>query len=233
MATPAVPSYPFDPTGAKVSNRITGEQHILTISNPRDNYFIIPDVPPFFEDSMSIVYKDVVTGAPRQLVRNIDYYCSHPFVDASYSTAKPIFGSLTFLNTALAGTITLAYNTVGGKWVPGNDEIAAALADRIGNPRVTSWESIVNLPDAFPVIAHEYDLADLKGMDHVVKAVDNLTAAVAANSGLTMATHKADMANPHGTSAAQVGAYTKAETVSKITELVNAAISAHVAAYHN
>lgn len=233
MATPTVPSYPFDPTGLKMSNKITGEQHILTIANPRDNYFLIPDVPPFFEEGLSIVFKDAVTGAPRTLTKNIDFYCSHPFLEASYSTAKPIYGSITILNTAMAGIVTLAYNTVGGKWVPNNAQIAEALADRLNNPRVTSWESVVNMPDSFPVIAHEYDLKDLKGLDDLVASVNKLTEAVVNNSGLSVATHRSDMANPHGTTAAQVGAYTKAETVSKINELVNAAIAAHVAGYHN
>ena len=233
MANNTVASYPFDPTGVKLTNRITGEQHILTVANPRDNYFIIPNVPPFFEDGLSIVFKDAVTGVPRPLVKNVDFYCSHPFLDASYSTAKPIFGSITFLNTAIAGVVTLAYNTVGGKWVPNNAQIAEALANRLGNPRTTSWETIINLPDAFPVIDHQYDLRDTKGMDELVTSVENLTKAIAANSGATIASHKADKTNPHGTTAAQVGAYSKAETVSKITEMVTAAINAHVAAYHN
>jgi hypothetical protein len=233
MAITTVPSYPFDPTGTKATNKITGEQHILTIANPRDNYFLIPKVPPFFEDGLVVAYKDAVTGTPRALVKNIDYYCSHPFLEASYSTGKPIFGSLTILNTALAGIVTLGYNTVGGKWVPNNAQIAEALADRISNPRVTSWETIVNLPDSFPVIEHEYNLKDLKGVESLIVAVNNLTQTIAANSGATLTAHKADLGNPHQTTAAAVGAFTKAETVSKITEIVSAAIAAHVTAYHN
>jgi hypothetical protein len=232
MATNTVPSYPFDPTGTKVSNKITGEQHILTAANPRDNYFIIPDVPPFFENGLAIVFKDGVTGTPRPLVKNVDYYCSHPFIGASYSTAKPIFGSITMLNTALAGIITLAYQTVGGKWVPSNAEIAEALANRTGNPRVTAWEKIVNLPEAFPVIDHEYDLINMKGVEELIAAVNALTTAIATGSGTGLAAHKADKNNPHGTTAANVGAYTKAETVSKISEMITTAMNNHVTAYH-
>jgi len=232
MSTITATSYPFDPTGTKVSNKITGEQQILSGANPRDYYFIVPKVAPFFEDSLSIVFVDSVTNTPRTLDKNIDYYCSHPFVDASYSTAKPIWGSISFLNTALVGKVTLVYNTVGGGWVPSDTELAELLANRIGNPRVTSWEQLINLPNAFPVIDHEYSLIDLKGMEALVTALNAMTATIAQRGGQDLASHKSDKNNPHGTTAAQLDAPTNAQAQAMATKAAADAIAAHVQAYH-
>lgn len=233
MTITTVPSYPFDPTGTKLSNKITGEQQVLTASNPRDNFFLIPDVAPFFGDSMSVTFKDGQTGIQRPLVPNVDFYCTHLFLDASYSTAKPIYGSITMLNTSLAGIVTLAYQTVGDQWVPSDAVVAEALANRLGNPRATSWEQIVNPPNAFPVIAHEYDLVNMKGLDSVVTSINALTSAIAAGSGTGLTSHKADFNNPHQTTADQVGAYDKGTSDARATQIANQIMAMHIAAYHS
>jgi len=227
-----VPSYPFDPTGTKASNKIAGEQQILTASNPRDNYFIIPKVAPFFEEGLSISFKDSATGVVRTLKKNIDYYPTHLFLDASYSTARPIYGSITFLNTALAGTVTLAYQTVGGEWVPSAAVIAEALANRLSNPRTTSWEQIVNPPNAFPVIEHPHDLINMKGMDDVIVSIRELTQAIATRGGNDLAAHKIDKNNPHGVTAAQLNVFTKEETEARINQLISVAMAGHLNAFH-
>ena len=155
------------------------------------------------------------------------------FLEASYATAHPIYGSITLLNTSLVGIVTLGYQTVGGEWVPNDAVVAEILADRLNNPRTTSWEKVAHLPATFPPIAHEYDLINMKGMDEVVAALNAVTSAILTNSGSNLTAHKADLNNPHGVTAAQTGAYDKAQADAKAQALITSAMAQHVAQYHS
>jgi hypothetical protein len=225
------PAYPFDPTGLKVSNKVTGEQQILTPTNPRDAYFIVPKFAPYFGDSLKVVIKDL-KNVVRTLVQGVDYYPSHTFMDASFATAKPIYGSITFLDTSLSGIVTLVYQTVGDVWVQDDATIALILADRLSNPRTTSWDRVANLPKAFPSIDHQYDLIDMKGLDSLVTSVDALTQAVLSTAGSNLAAHKAATGNVHGMVPGDIGAYSKTETAALVDTKITAAIAAHVATMH-
>ena len=46
--------YPFDPTGKLASNKIVGEQQILTAANGVDYKLIVPTFAPFFTDNFNI-----------------------------------------------------------------------------------------------------------------------------------------------------------------------------------
>lgn len=274
--------YPFDPTGIQASNKIINEQHIITSVNWRDYHFIVPKCAPFFEDSVKLKYFSP-DNTSRYLVKGVDWYPTHKFMDASLACAKPISGSISFLNTSLEGIILLEqYQTVGGNWVLDSNKIALILADRLHNPRVTSWEQVVERPFDFPVIDHEWNLIDMVGMKDVVSsllgieeqlrmagqgglnahiidysnphkvdkthvglsAVANYpiatdveaVAATATNRYLTPAgarkltdaligvdynEHKVNVLNPHNTTAAQVGAHTKAEVLSLLNNKVD------------
>lgn len=226
------PAYPFDPTGSKASNKVLNEQHILSPGNPRDAYFIVPYFAPFFEDGLVLTFKDT-NGVPKTLVKNVDYYLTHMFLEASYSTAKPIYGSITFLNTALAGIVKLdQYRTVGGEWVRNENDRAAILADRLHNPRTTSWEQVANLPVAFPPIAHEYELKDMKGLDDLVGVMERIVTAILSRSGVDLTAHVTNMNNPHGLTAAKLNAYTKTEADARINQLISTALANHVKTHH-
>src|SRR5690606_976424 len=108
-------TYPFDPTGTQSSNRITGEQHIITPVNYKDYSFIVPRLAPFFQTSLQITFRDQDDNTVA-LVEGVDWYLSHWFISASRACSKPIYGSISFLNRNLNGVITLSYNTLGGDW---------------------------------------------------------------------------------------------------------------------
>lgn len=197
-------AYPFDPTGERQANKVTGEQHILRGSDYRDYYFFIPDMAPYFADSLVVSFKSN-NGEVRVLKAGIDYYHTHWFVAASLACAKPIFGSITILNRQLQGIATISYQTVGGDWVIPMDRIAAILADRLNNPRSTTWDRVAQMPYNFPVIDHEWDFADMVGGKELVDGVIAIEKALLFTGASGITEHMQNVNNPHETTAFQVG----------------------------
>jgi hypothetical protein len=214
MPTPTPPIvYPFDPTGQLIGNRITGEQHTITSSNYRDYHFIVPINGPYFEETLVISHRDINNNV-RILNKGIDYQPTHWFVGASRACAKAIYGSISFLDLQLSGTVTLQYQTIGGEWTLDLNKISQILADRLHNPKITAWEMVSGKPTVFPPVNHEWNLTDLVGVSDLVAAVNNVTTALIQSQTDGFAAH-INAVNPHGTTAASIGAIS-------ITQLENA-----------
>ena len=196
--------YPFDPSGTSPVNRISNEQQVITAQNFRDYHYVIPQFAPFFEDNFTIRLQ-YPSGATRNLVYGVDYYFSNQFLDASKACAKPIYGSISFLDTDTAGILSISYNTVGGMWNITTSEITRILAEEMRNPRTTTWEQITNLPQRFPVVDHEWDLVDMVGAKDIVSALGDIRTAVLTANGGGLGDHLTDYSNPHRVTKAQVG----------------------------
>lgn len=200
--------YSHDPTGTASANKITNETHALAALGSSELphfHIVVPRYAPFFADSaeISFISPESVTTA---LTHGIDYIFTHPFVGASRGTAKPVYGSILILNTELQGTIRLdEYQTLGGDWVVDDTKIAEILADRVYNPRITTWEVIADLPAVYPPVFHQWDLDDMVGMTEVVAAMVDLADTISSNALSTMGVHLAAV-NPHGITPAIIGA---------------------------
>lgn len=203
MATLPYP-YPFDPVGTLVSNKIVGEQHIITPANYRDFHYVVPKFAPFFWTGLVVKHRDL-NNVVRTLTEGVDYHVTHWFISASRACAKPIYGSISFMNLSLAGVIILDYQTLGGMWTQDEAKIAEILADLIHNPRITAWDVVVDMPVTFPVIDHEWDLQDLAGATEVVQALGDIEATLRATGEAGMSDHIANTANPHSVTKTQVG----------------------------
>lgn len=198
-------TYPFDPTGVNPLNRINNEQHVLTSLNDTQLYqTVIPAAAPFFADNAVISFRNPDSSI-RVLTEGVDYYFTNKFISASKATAKPVYGSITFLDKDITGVLRLGYQTVGGVWTLDDTEIATILANMVNNPRTTAWEQIAELPMSFPVIDHEWDLVDMVGATEMVEAIYGVRDAVLASSAGGIGAHVADKNNPHETNKAQVG----------------------------
>ena len=192
--------YPFDPAGTATTNRISGELRVLSPPNYTDFYFIVPNAPPFFRNGLQIVH--ISTG--RVLVEGQDYVLSHLFHDASLACATEIYGSITIYDKTLAGAVRLTYQTLGGTWTLNEQQILELLSRVITDPRVTTWEQVVELPIRFPVIDHEWDLVDMVGASEVVEAIYAVEQAIREASDAGLPAHLADYNNPHRTTKDQV-----------------------------
>lgn len=203
--------YPFDPQGTSPANKVTNEQHPLQQVNWRDYHFIVPKQAPFFKDSIVIELRNS-TNQIVPLTEGVDYYFSHQFHDASLACAKPIYGSISFLNTSLQGNVIIrSYQTVGGEWNIDEAQIQEILADRLHNPRTTTWEQVVELPWKFPVVDHEWDLVDMVGASELQVALLAIRDAIltagggGGGGGPELQAHIANKFNPHEVTKAQVG----------------------------
>lgn len=214
--------YPFDPTGSLASNKIVGEQHIITPVNYRDYNFIVPKLAPYFATNIQLSYKNI-NGQTVPLVENVDYYFTHWFISASRACSKPIYGSITLLNNTLSGVLTLNYQTLGGDWNIDEQLIAQILADTLHNPRRTSWDSVSEMPYAFPVIDHAWDLVDMVGMSDVVDALEDIKNAIITGGDNSFQAHIDDRNNPHGVTAEQVNAFTKQQSDARYLGITDSA----------
>jgi hypothetical protein len=201
---PTAYQFPFDPSGTSAANRITNEQHVITAVNFRDYHYVIPNFAPFFEESLTIKLQ-FPDSSQRNLVQGVDYYLSNQFLDASRACAKPIYGSISFLDTDTQGILSISYNTVGGEWNLSTAEITRILAEEMRNPRTTTWEQITYLPERFPVVDHEWDLVDMVGMSKVVNSIDDVRDAILSGNGGGLSAHINNYSNPHNVTKAQVG----------------------------
>ena len=174
MPTP----YTFDPSGVNIANKIIGEQHILTSISNRNYHFVVPTYSPFFAESFLISYRDINNNLIT-LVEGIDYNFSFQFIAASRSCGKAAYGGVSFLDTTLAGVVTLSYQTVGGNWTIDPVQINLILSDVARNPRITSWETVASVPTLFPTVDHEWNLQDLVGMSDVVTKIEDVSLAIA------------------------------------------------------
>lgn len=168
-------TYDFDPTGTLLANKITDEQHVLSIpTGDADFHFIIPHAAPFFAESV------VVTLYPSGtvLTRGVDYDFSHYFLEASRATSKELYSSITIYDRQLSGTLAITYQTLGGEWAIDETQIADLLSNVVTNPRITTWEQIFQMPSQFPIIDHQWHLDDLVGASELIDAVDAITTAV-------------------------------------------------------
>lgn len=208
MALPT--PYPFDPTGVALSNKISGEQHVLTPMNFQDYHFIVPKFGPFFATGLVISHKSL-SNVVTPLTEGIDYYLSHWFIGASRACGKPIYGSISFLDLQLSGTVTLSYQSLGGEWTLDEQAIAVILSDRLRNPRTTSWDMVSGAPTVFPPVDHAWNLVDLVGLKEVQAKLAGIEEAILANSDPTTIAGHLQATNPHNITAAMLGVYNKQE----------------------
>lgn len=204
------PAYPVDYTGRNAANLVTNELQALTGGSGRNAYFAVPDFAPYFAKSMKVWFK-TVGGEVRELHEGVDFFFTHYFIGASRACATPVYGSITFMNLTLIGTLIMQYQTVGGTWTQSSSAIALILADRLRNPRITAWEQVVDVPALFPVVDHEWNLVDLVGMKDVVLWLNKICDAIIANGNSITTQHLLDFNNPHHVTAAQLDVYLKAE----------------------
>lgn len=199
-------AYPFDPTGALSSNLISNEQHTISPPDYSDHYFVVPLVAPFFGDSLKVVHY----GSGRELVEGVDYALAYQFNEATQALAQPVYGALSIYQRDLAGVLELTYQTVGGVWAINEQTAIELLANALTNPRITTWEQVVETPYKFPVIDHEWDLVDLVGASDLVAAIDRITQAIyddpeGTGEGGAISGHVLDFENPHQVTKAQIG----------------------------
>lgn len=199
-------TYPYDPSGLQSSNKILNESHTITPANGKDFRLIVPKAAPYFERSMQIVH--AATGTT--LTKGIDWVPGHRFVAATETAPfLNIYGTILITNDSLSGTFQLtSYQTIGGEFTIDEQTALEILANKLLDPRLTTWDKIINPPVVFDALAHLHHAGQSLGYDALVASLKELVGKFDLESSRLMNAinaHLQNHANPHSTTLEQIG----------------------------
>lgn len=174
--------YLYDPTGMLPANQVVDELHHVTppVALDRAN-FIVPRAAPYF--TAGLVIRTGAGALAPALIEGTDYIFTHHFVEASQHLNAPIYGSIMFMNRAYVGDVYLNYQTIGGAFTLDDYGVVESLTRSLYNIRTVTWDQILGVPVAFPVVPHPHDVADLTGMAEVVTMLGNILTALQGQGG--------------------------------------------------
>lgn len=202
---PAV-SYPLDTTGLAPANLIVDEVHTLTELNAETYRLIIPEFAPFYLDNFVLKHVDTQNNETI-LTPDVDFILVLPYIAASRSIGKMLYGGISISNNFVNGLVKLQYQTIGGPWTADASQVLVTLANVVYNPRMTSWDQVTNIQELFPPINHDDSLDYVYGHESLIDALNSLAATVALTPSQTptYVTHMTRSDNPHGVTKTQVG----------------------------
>lgn len=201
-------SYPLDTTGISPDNLVQNELHTVTEVNDVTYNLLVPVFAPFYLDNQELVHI-AQDGTERILTPDVDYYASLPYLAASNSIGKMLYGAWS-INTKFAeGTIKVQYQTLGDKWCADANYVLEVLTAKAYNPRTVVWDVLTNVQDLFPPINHDQNLQYVYDSGDFVEKLNRIADAIlqrgSGGSGLGYVNHFDDKNNPHETTKAQVG----------------------------
>lgn len=175
--------YPYDPVGTSPDNKVTNELHnVAPPNNILNANFIVPRAAPFYKEGL-IVRTGTSTNSP-ELIEGVDYILTHPFIEASVSINKLLYGSIMFLDREYSGNIYLTYQLIGAGYTLDDYSIVESLTNSLYNIRLVSWTQIEGLPLSYPGLPHTHtDYSDMVGLSAVVDKLTQLVTAVNASGG--------------------------------------------------
>src|SRR5574343_33345 len=197
-------TYPFDPTGLASSNRITNEVHTLTEINANAYRIIIPSFAPFYLDNLTVLYIDE-NGIPHNLNEGVDFHLTLPYIGASRSVGKMVYGGISITNLSLNGEYRVTYQTIGGDWTCNVPVVFSNIINLAYNPRITTWDAVTNIPEIFPAINHTVDFDALKGQEELINKLTEIETAILAGPTTSLTSHIVKMDNTYNVNKTQVG----------------------------
>lgn len=171
-------SYVFDPTGLAAANKIVGEVHTLTEINANPYKLFIPEFAPFYLDNFKLYHVDNL-GTQTLLTEGVDFHLTLPYIAATRSIGKMLYGGVSISNLQLQGTYKITYQTIGGEWVSDVSNVLANIVNNNYNPRIVAWDIITNVQAIFPPINHEVHMDQLKGHEDLINGLSDLASTIA------------------------------------------------------
>lgn len=170
--------YPFDPTGVSKQNHVE-EIYDLTDTNRNEFNYIIPRYAPFYAGSVKVERLDTEDNQPLVLEKDHDYYLGGHFGEMEpYVGGKQRIESLIlFDDRRITGRYKVTYQTLGGSFILDATGYAAQIANYLVNPLQTPWAEIVGRPVNYPAKPHGHDVGELVGIQDLIDAILQLSAA--------------------------------------------------------
>lgn len=207
---PTTVSYPFDDTGVAPSNKVENELHTLTEVNSAPYRILIPVHAPFYLHNLLLEHVNQ-EGVVTPMVEGVDYYAALPYMAASRSTGRPVYGGLAMISDLPQGTMRLVqYQTVGGDWTADRNYVYEQLLASQYNSRTTWWDLITNVQELFPPSDHQQPVGDVAGHLDLLAKLDEIRAAIltsssTANVPVQIFTHMEETGNAHGLTLSDIG----------------------------
>ena len=231
------PILAFDETGELTENFIPNEEKQLANMNVRAG---VPKFGAFYTKTF------VMRDANNQLVDKTRYQFGMYKKLISEKIGKEICACFVITDPTVVAPVYIDYHAVGGPYGTSNELILELFNKLNGDDRPVSWPNILGKPEEYRPAAHLEDIGNMYGAEYWVAALERLTDAIlmgdsashdeifrridenknAANDAIAdlqnqINAHLADTNNPHKTSAAQTGAYSKEEIDAKLTAINN------------
>lgn len=162
--------YPYNPKGDRSDCIINDELITIDSLKTKDYTYIILSNSPFFENGLSVFSLQL----NRALVLNTDYILTHKFREASEALHKPIYGSITFLDSTLCGDVKVTYSTLGGEFTNRQREALVKIVYSMTAHRIVDWSDIEDIPISFTPSSHTHTPDHIMDMNAVVDAIDNI-----------------------------------------------------------
>lgn len=199
-------TFPFDPSGLLVSNKILNESHTITPANGKDYRFIIPKGAPYFERSVKLIH----TSTGKTMIKGTDWVPGHRFAAASQTPPfASVYGSILITDDTLSGSFHIeSYQTLGGEFTIDETTALNLLANKLLDPRLTTWDKVINAPLVQDPLAHLHHVSQSIGWDAVVAVLNELVTKYTAESSRLaqrIQTHLEDHSDPHKISLEQIG----------------------------
>lgn len=199
-------TYPLDTTGLSPGNLIINELHTLTEVNSNTYRVILPFFSPFYLDNFTLTHI-AEDGSSHLLVPDVDYIFCLPFIGATRSIGKMLYGGVSINTDLIDGVLSVNYQTLGDKWVADKNYVLERLAELVYNPRIVTWDCVTNVQDTFPPTIHSVDIDNIYGQDKVLDALGNIVTAITVppTTPQALLSHLLDDNNPHVVTKEQIG----------------------------
>lgn len=170
MPLPVV-TFPLDPTGTNVNNRIQGELHTMPMRQVRA---IAVNHGGFFTESL-VLYDNASNAL---LVSGTQYHAVELYGVPSAKYGKEICAIILITDPTVSDTVRVTYQAIGGEYSTSAVAIRSILEDLALDTRPASWPGIIGRPSSFPPSNHLHDAGDIYGFEYVVHALERVRRAI-------------------------------------------------------
>lgn len=213
---------PTDYTGELASNRVIGEVHELD----NTQFKLVVPLSGFFYTHNLKVYDEKMT----KLEPGTHYQTIYANEEVQMRTpGLEVCGALIIKPNVNTKTVSLTYNQVGGPYANYTSAIEAALIALDLDGREIDFANLKGLPEYFTAGAHAEDIGNVFGFEYVKHGIERLRETMERSGTTTnnqvsallndlidsinlMFTEHAQDAKAHGTTANDVGSYSKIES---------------------
>ena len=168
---------PLDTTGLAVTNLVTAEQHSISDLKYSDYNYIIPTSGPFFLDNLTVTIT-LLNGAVIPGIKGTHFDVAAPYIAATRSIGKPVYGVITLDPLYTLGVVTIQYQSLGSVWVADALSVANVLSQLNYNPKQVSWDQISNVQQVFPVVNNTTIYDPTTGVDGIITNINLVISAI-------------------------------------------------------